>query len=70
MAVKKWVDPEMGDDSQEDFRRELMVLAELRHPHIVQFLGAALEPPHCAIILEYMPYTLHHVLHESTYGNQ
>lgn len=38
------------------------VLARLRHPHIVQFLGTQVLPDGVAIVTEYLPYSLANVL--------
>ena len=65
VAVKQWFDPSMSDELLADFRGEVSVLHGLRHPHIVQFLGACSKPPHLCAVFEYLPHTLHGILHES-----
>ena len=41
------------------------LLSELRHQHIIRFLGASLEEEHMCIILELCSTSLFEVLHES-----
>jgi hypothetical protein len=41
-----------------------MTLQQLRHPHVVQFLGACMKAPNLCLVTEYMPYSLHSVLYE------
>jgi hypothetical protein len=45
-------------------RQEVMTLQQLRHPHVVQFLGACMKAPNLCLVTEYMPYSLHSVLYE------
>ncbi len=42
-----------------------MTLAELRHPNVLQFLGAVMKLPHLCMVTEHMPFSLHHVLYQS-----
>ncbi|GBG74265.1 hypothetical protein CBR_g18676 [Chara braunii] len=65
VVVKKWFDPSMGEEAMQDFRAEMMTLSELRHPHIVLLLGACTRPPDLCLVLEYVPHTLHYILHKS-----
>lgn len=41
-----------------------MTLADLRHPNVMQFLGACMKLPHLAMVTEHMPFSLHHVLYQ------
>lgn len=66
VAVKKWFDPDHTDDTIAEFRAEVMSLAELRHPNIVQFLGACMKPPNLCMVMEYLPHSLHSILYQST----
>lgn len=36
------------------FHRELLIISRLRHKHIVEFLDASFEPPHCYIVTEFV----------------
>lgn len=55
---------ESASSASAEFQRELLGLAVLRHPHVVQLLGACRMPPNLCLVLEYMPYSLHELLHE------
>ncbi|GLC53675.1 hypothetical protein PLESTB_000775200 [Pleodorina starrii] len=65
VAIKKWFDPNHSEQMVQEFREEVMTLAELRHPHVMQFLGACMKPPHLAMVTEHMPFSLHHVLYQA-----
>lgn len=47
MAIKKWFDPSGSDQLFQDFREEVMTLAGLRHPNVLQFLGAVMKVRVC-----------------------
>ena len=36
-----------------EFRAEVAALTQLRHPHVVQYMGAVVEPPTHCLVLEY-----------------
>eukprot|EP00192_Tetraselmis_astigmatica_P021296 CAMPEP_0117650476 /NCGR_PEP_ID=MMETSP0804-20121206/1558_1 /TAXON_ID=1074897 /ORGANISM="Tetraselmis astigmatica, Strain CCMP880" /LENGTH=291 /DNA_ID=CAMNT_0005456347 /DNA_START=561 /DNA_END=1436 /DNA_ORIENTATION=+ len=65
VAIKRWFDPNLTDAQLQEFREEVMTLQELSHPNIVQFLGACSKPPNLAMLTEYLPHSLHHVLHNT-----
>ena len=44
-------------------RDEVLLMQQLRHPHVVQFLGACMRPPQLCMVTEHLPHSLHHVLH-------
>jgi len=49
-----------------DFHREISLLARIRHPNVVMFLGACCAGPDVALVMEYCPRgTLHRLLHRS-----
>ena len=66
VAVKKWFDPDHTAELLADFQEEVEVLRRVRHPNIVQVIGACTKPPNLHIVFEYIPNTLHSVLHESS----
>lgn len=66
VAIKKWFDPDHTDDTIAEFRAEVMSLAELRHPNVVQFLGACMKPPNLCMVMEHLPHSLHSILYQST----
>jgi len=63
VAVKRWFNPDCTDAVMQEFREEVLTLRELRHPHVVQFIGACMRPPNLCIVLEYLPYSLFQVVH-------
>lgn len=44
-------------------REEVMTLQALRHPNVLQFLGASMMPPNLVMVTEHMPHSLHTVLY-------
>uniref|UniRef100_A0A7S1SQC5 Protein kinase domain-containing protein n=1 Tax=Tetraselmis chuii TaxID=63592 RepID=A0A7S1SQC5_9CHLO len=65
VAIKRWFDPEMTDKLLQEFREEVMTLQELSHPNIVQLMGVCSKPPNLAMVTEYLPHSLFHVLHNT-----
>ena len=45
---------------------ELQVLARCDHKNIVRLLGAGLSSPTPFLVMEYMPYSLHDVVYDTT----
>ena len=39
----------VGEELSNEFHREVAVVTKLRHPNIVLFLGAAIDPPRCCL---------------------
>jgi len=67
VAVKRWFNPECTDIVMQEFREEVLTLRELRHPHVVQFIGACMRPPHLCIVMEHLPYSLFQVVHDGQF---
>ncbi|KAK3279811.1 hypothetical protein CYMTET_12324 [Cymbomonas tetramitiformis] len=65
VAVKRWFNPDLTDAVLQEFREEVLTLKDMRHPNVVQMIGACMRPPNLCIILEHLPYSLFYVLHES-----
>lgn len=63
VAIKKWFDPNATDEMMQEFREEVMTLQQLRHPNIMQFLGASMIPPNLCMVTEHLPHSLHSVLY-------
>lgn len=40
-------------------------MQELSHPNIVQLMGVVSKPPNLAMVTEYLPHSLFHVLHNT-----
>jgi serine/threonine protein kinase len=67
VAVKKLLDQDLTENQIEEFRAEAKMMARLRHPNIVLFLGATTIPPNLSIVTELMSLgSLYKVLHGST----
>jgi class 3 adenylate cyclase len=54
VAVKRIINQKLDERAMLEFRAEIAFLSELRHPHIVLFIGACLVPPELAIVTEFM----------------
>ena len=39
----------------EEFRTEVSIMKKLRHPNIVQFIGAVTQPPNLSIVTQFVP---------------
>ena len=49
----------------QDFKQEVALMAKLKHPNIVQFLGAVTEFPNLCIATQFMPRgSLFNLLHK------
>ncbi len=55
MAVKKLLSQYLTDDMKIEFEREVTLMKSLRHPNIVQFVGASNVTESLAIVIEYAP---------------
>ncbi|CAI5742218.1 unnamed protein product [Hyaloperonospora brassicae] len=44
----------VGEELSNEFHREVAVVTKLRHPNIVLFLGAAIDPPRYCLVFEFM----------------
>ena len=55
VAVKRLLDGEMGDAAVADFKREISILRRIKHPNIIQFLGACTRPPDLFICTQLAP---------------
>ncbi len=43
-----------------------MTVQQLRHPHVVQFLGACMKAPNLVMVSEYLPHSLHSILYQQS----
>jgi len=66
VAIKRWFDPKLTEAQIQEFREEVMILNELKHPNIALMIGACQKLPNLSIVMEYLPKCLHEILHEST----
>jgi len=53
VAVKKILSPDISEDDLLEFSTEILLMSKLRHPNIVPFLGACVDPEFC-LITEFM----------------
>ena len=66
VAVKKILKADISEDDLAEFSQEILLMSKLRHPNIVQFLGATLDPEFC-LLTEFMERgTLFNVLADNT----
>eukprot|EP00002_Diphylleia_rotans_P036047 TRINITY_DN7910_c0_g1_i4.p1 TRINITY_DN7910_c0_g1~~TRINITY_DN7910_c0_g1_i4.p1 ORF type:complete len:640 (-),score=79.87 TRINITY_DN7910_c0_g1_i4:70-1989(-) len=64
VAVKVLSNQNLGTKRLEEFKGEVSMMCELRHPNVVLFMGACLEPPHVCLVTEFMPRgNMYDVLH-------
>ncbi len=54
VAVKRFIKQTLDERHMLEFRAETAVLAELRHPNIVLFIGACVRSPNLCIVTEYV----------------
>ena len=66
IAVKKFHNQNICHLSEEQFRRELQLIASIRHPNLVQFIGATIHGDKM-IFLELMPTSLKQQLEKENY---
>lgn len=65
VAVKKILANKITPEFTGEFAREAALMRDLRHPNVVQFIGAAFEEPDICIVTEYMSQgSLYHLLHD------
>eukprot|EP01156_Anaeramoeba_ignava_P014827 Anaeramoba_ignava/a610504_31.p1 GENE.a610504_31~~a610504_31.p1 ORF type:complete len:1030 (-),score=348.18 a610504_31:135-2972(-) len=63
IAIKTLLVQDLQENEIFEFKQDLMEISNLRHPKLVQFLGASFEPPNISIINEFIPKkTLRHIL--------
>eukprot|EP01089_Gocevia_fonbrunei_P016598 TRINITY_DN5188_c0_g1_i1.p1 TRINITY_DN5188_c0_g1~~TRINITY_DN5188_c0_g1_i1.p1 ORF type:complete len:681 (-),score=90.84 TRINITY_DN5188_c0_g1_i1:37-2079(-) len=66
VAVKKLPAHLLSEEFFKDFEREVDLMRQLRHPNVLQFLGACLIAPDVCIIMEFMNRgSLYRILHAS-----
>lgn len=65
VAVKKILTNKISPEFMQEFAREAALMRELRHPNVVQFIGATMDEPDICIVTEYMSKgSLYHLLHD------
>jgi len=67
VAVKK-LPLQFNEQIMNDFMKEIHLISVLRHPNIVQFLGAIADPPSPILVTEFMSRgSLHSILHNTNH---
>eukprot|EP01113_Clastostelium_recurvatum_P023171 TRINITY_DN2769_c0_g1_i7.p1 TRINITY_DN2769_c0_g1~~TRINITY_DN2769_c0_g1_i7.p1 ORF type:complete len:485 (-),score=129.90 TRINITY_DN2769_c0_g1_i7:665-2119(-) len=55
VAIKRLQQQDIEEKVLEEFRKEVMVMVKLRHPHLLLFMGACTSPGNLAMVTELMP---------------
>jgi len=55
VAIKRLLVQNVSEISLQEFKQEIAIMSNLRHPNLLLFIGACLEPQHIAIVTEYLP---------------
>lgn len=55
VAIKVFLEQDVSEKVLQAFKKEVAILKKLRHPNILQFMGACTQPQHLCIISEYEP---------------
>ncbi|CAM9591456.1 unnamed protein product [Scytosiphon promiscuus] len=63
VAIKTLFDRRVEETQKREFQDEVLVLSQLRHPNIVHFFGACLDPPHLFFVMELCQGSLFDLLH-------
>jgi tRNA A-37 threonylcarbamoyl transferase component Bud32 len=67
VAVKKLSVHNLDREVLKEIFREVTIMRGLRHPNVLQFLGACTEPPDVYIVIEFMPKgSLYQIIHDKT----
>jgi len=64
VALKTLFDPRVDDALKREYTDELHVMARLRHPNVVRFDGACVEPPNLCFVMELCEHSLYQRLHQ------
>ncbi|GLU12921.1 hypothetical protein SLE2022_295760 [Rubroshorea leprosula] len=64
VAVKRFLDQDIYGEALEEFKSEVQIMKQLRHPNVVLFMGAATRAPNLSIVTEFLPRgSLYRLLH-------
>ncbi|XP_022155390.1 serine/threonine-protein kinase EDR1 [Momordica charantia] len=64
VAVKKFLDQDFSGAALAEFKREVLIMRQLRHPNVVLFMGAVTRPPNLSIVTEFLPRgSLYRIIH-------
>eukprot|EP01114_Cavostelium_apophysatum_P014808 TRINITY_DN3928_c0_g1_i1.p1 TRINITY_DN3928_c0_g1~~TRINITY_DN3928_c0_g1_i1.p1 ORF type:complete len:545 (+),score=163.03 TRINITY_DN3928_c0_g1_i1:159-1793(+) len=62
VAIKQLLKQDLDPKIMEDFRREVDIMTQMRHPNVVLFMGACTEKGKMCIVTELMHYSVHDLL--------
>ncbi|KAI3958269.1 hypothetical protein MKW92_002001 [Papaver armeniacum] len=66
VAIKIFLEQDLTTENMEDFCNEISILSRLRHPNVILFLGACMNPTHLSFVTEYMEMgSLYYLIHMS-----
>eukprot|EP01116_Phalansterium_solitarium_P018988 TRINITY_DN5181_c0_g1_i4.p1 TRINITY_DN5181_c0_g1~~TRINITY_DN5181_c0_g1_i4.p1 ORF type:complete len:536 (-),score=149.58 TRINITY_DN5181_c0_g1_i4:297-1904(-) len=65
VAVKQLLKQQLEPKTLEDFRKEVDIMTQMRHPNIVLFMGACTEPGKMCMVSELMAGSVHDLLRKS-----
>ncbi|KAK6150008.1 hypothetical protein DH2020_017533 [Rehmannia glutinosa] len=66
VGIKVFLEQDLTVENIEDFCNEISILSRIRHPNVILFLGACMEPPRLSIVTEYMEMgSLYYLIHAS-----
>ncbi|OVA13621.1 Protein kinase domain [Macleaya cordata] len=66
VAIKVFLEQDLTVENMEDFCNEISILSRLRHPNVILFLGACMNPRHLSFVTEYMEMgSLYYLIHTS-----
>eukprot|EP01125_Pyxidicula_operculata_P008052 TRINITY_DN2723_c0_g2_i1.p1 TRINITY_DN2723_c0_g2~~TRINITY_DN2723_c0_g2_i1.p1 ORF type:complete len:520 (-),score=121.37 TRINITY_DN2723_c0_g2_i1:64-1623(-) len=67
VAIKKLHQQDLEENVMDEFKKEIAILAHLRHPNVILFLGACTERGHLAIVTEFLTRgDMHQVVHNKS----
>ena len=55
VAVKQCLICDLLEDPLKEYMKETQIMSSIRHPNVVQFIGATIKPPFFYIVVEYCP---------------
>ena len=63
VAIKKLLLDQLTERTEEEFKSETAIMAQLRHPNVVQLYGIVLKPEYCMVMEFLANGSLYGVLH-------
>ncbi|GAX75441.1 hypothetical protein CEUSTIGMA_g2885.t1 [Chlamydomonas eustigma] len=68
VAIKRLLEQNLSASTVREFRDETSIMARLRHPNVVLFMGAVVQPNHLAIVTQFCPRgPLYDILHRRNF---